>query len=130
MIYCTGGIRCEKAIVEMHNQGFESVYQLDGGILNYLAKMPNRSFEGECFVFDQRTAVDQDLKPSTRFAMCPHCGQPAADKLNCLRCDAETSVCTKCQEDVHLRTCSKNCAYHHRRAPHEKGARQVKTRYS
>jgi UPF0176 protein len=125
MIYCTGGIRCEKAIVEMQNQGFGSVYQLDGGILNYLEKLPHREFEGECFVFDQRLAVDQDLKPSVRYVMCPHCGQPASDKIECLRCETETSVCTQCAHETHLHTCSKNCAYHYLRAPGEKGAKQL-----
>lgn len=59
LIFCTGGIRCEKAIVEMNNQGFDQVYQLDGGILNYLNEKPHRNFDGECFVFDHRVAVDQ-----------------------------------------------------------------------
>lgn len=124
LIYCTGGIRCEKAIVEMHNHGFESVFQLEGGILNYLEKMPNRQFEGECFVFDHRVAVDQELKPSQVFKLCPHCGQPAKDKLSCLRCDTETYVCEKCLEHEHMKTCSKNCAYHYQRAPGEKGLSQ------
>ncbi|MDF1646036.1 MAG: rhodanese-like domain-containing protein [Legionellaceae bacterium] len=57
--YCTGGIRCEKSTAYFQSLGFEEVYQLDGGILNYIDKMPaDKSYwEGECFVFDERTVV-------------------------------------------------------------------------
>lgn len=63
-MYCTGGIRCEKASAYLLDQGFDEVYQLDGGILNYLAEVEpdaNR-WEGECFVFDQRVSVDTQLQ--------------------------------------------------------------------
>lgn len=126
LIYCTGGIRCEKAIVEMTNKGFENVYQLDGGILNYLAQFPEQKFEGECFVFDHRVAVDQQLKPSAQYKLCPHCGQPGDQKLSCLRCDTETVVCAPClKKEEAYSTCSKNCAYHYRLAPGKKGLRQT-----
>ena len=77
LMYCTGGIRCEKAILELEEQGFTDVHQLDGGILNYLNEYPHQEFEGECFVFDYRVAVDQELKPTRSYTLCPHCGQPA-----------------------------------------------------
>lgn len=125
LIYCTGGIRCEKAIVEMNNQGFDQVYQLDGGILNYLAEYPNRKFDGECFVFDHRVAVDQELKPSELYKLCPHCGQPADQPMNCLRCDNQTMICVTCAEIEERRTCSKNCAYHARLTPGKKGRSQM-----
>ena len=67
LMYCTGGIRCEKALLELEEQGFENVRQLEGGILNYLKEFPDRAFEGECFVFDYRVAVDQQLRPTTRY---------------------------------------------------------------
>lgn len=124
LIYCTGGIRCEKAIVEMHNHGFHNVFQLDGGILNYLARFPNRNFEGECFVFDNRLAIDQNLKPTTSYKMCPHCGQPADQPLTCLRCDTETVICPNCVKEPHRHTCSKNCAHHYAMNPGKKGNRQ------
>jgi UPF0176 protein len=124
LIYCTGGIRCEKAIVEMHQHGFENVYQLDGGILNYLAKFPNQKFEGECFVFDHRVAVDQNLQPSQTYRLCPHCGQPADQPLSCLRCDVDTVVCIECLKHDHHRTCSKNCANHYKATPGKKGRPQ------
>ena len=52
LMYCTGGIRCEKAILEMRAQGFNNVAQLEGGILNYLKEFPEQDYQGECFVFD------------------------------------------------------------------------------
>lgn len=125
LIYCTGGIRCEKAIVEMNNQGFDQVYQLDGGILNYLAEYPNKKFDGECFVFDHRVAVDQELKPSAIYKLCPHCGQPADQNLSCIRCETATTVCLTCAEVDERRTCSKNCAYHARLTPGKKGRSQL-----
>ena len=85
MLYCTGGIRCEKALLAMEREGFHDVYQLQGGILAYLEKYPEENFEGECFVFDHRVAVDQHLQPSKKFTLCPRCGDPSA-----------TPVCTSC----------------------------------
>lgn len=126
LIFCTGGIRCEKAIVEMHQSGFDQVYQLDGGILNYLAEKPNRNFEGECFVFDHRVAVDQDLKPSELYSLCPHCGQPADQVIACARCETDARICVRCQvTESALSTCSKNCANHYRLAPGKKGKPQT-----
>ncbi|MBX7138667.1 MAG: hypothetical protein K1X83_11855 [Oligoflexia bacterium] len=115
LIYCTGGIRCEKAAIEMENQGFKNVYQLDGGILNYLAQFPDQGFEGECFVFDHRVAVDQALQPSQRYGLCPHCGDPAAQRCSCLNCSKTAFICERCAQERALQSCSKNCAYHLRR---------------
>jgi UPF0176 protein len=60
--FCTGGIRCEKAAPLMIKKGFSEVYQLDGGILNYFKRVGKGYFEGECFVFDERIALDEKLK--------------------------------------------------------------------
>lgn len=111
LMYCTGGIRCEKAILEMQAQGYTNVSQLDGGILNYLEKCPNEAFEGECFVFDYRVAVDQNLQPSQVYKLCPHCGQPAHKPITCEKCGSEATVCTHCTDEAAV-TCSKNCAHH------------------
>lgn len=110
LMFCTGGIRCEKAIVAMEEQGYKEVYQLEGGILAYLEKFPHKNFEGECFVFDQRTAVKQDLKPSEVYAICPHCGQPGDTEMCCERCSTTKKVCTSCLQKAHRRSCSKRCA--------------------
>jgi len=111
LIYCTGGIRCEKAILAMHEQGFSNVHQLDGGILNYLKEYPDAEFTGECFVFDYRVAVDQKLQPTTQFKLCVHCGQPASESVDCSMCGHSGMVCSSCQTGG-IRTCSKNCQHH------------------
>ena len=79
LTFCTGGIRCEKAAPYLKAQGFSEVYQLDGGILNYMEHYPNGNFEGECFVFDDRVALDQNLQPSASYRRCPECGQPGSE---------------------------------------------------
>lgn len=112
LIYCTGGIRCEKAYIELIEQGFTNVYQLKGGILRYLEQFPHSLFSGECFVFDHRVALTQDLKPSNTYKLCPHCGNPADEKILCSKCAKETVVCKACIKEQRRRTCSKNCAYH------------------
>jgi len=61
--FCTGGIRCEKAAILMREAGVAHVYQLDGGILKYFEVAGHQHFEGECFVFDQRRALDPELAP-------------------------------------------------------------------
>ncbi|MEZ0297224.1 MAG: rhodanese-related sulfurtransferase [Candidatus Methylacidiphilales bacterium] len=64
VMFCTGGIRCEKAGPFMEREGFQKVFQLDGGILKYFEECGGEHYEGECFVFDQRVAVDSDLRES------------------------------------------------------------------
>jgi UPF0176 protein len=61
--FCTGGIRCEKAAIYLQDAGIEHVYQLDGGILKYFEDCGQAHFDGECFVFDDRRALDAALKP-------------------------------------------------------------------
>ncbi|MCG1043069.1 sulfurtransferase [Mycetohabitans sp. B8] len=62
--FCTGGIRCEKAAIHMHNIGIDSVYQLDGGILKYFEEVGGAHYHGDCFVFDHRTALNPQLEPT------------------------------------------------------------------
>jgi len=61
VMFCTGGIRCEKAGLHLLNMGFTEVYQLEGGILNYFTKMGNAHYDGECFVFDDRVALKANI---------------------------------------------------------------------
>lgn len=128
LIYCTGGIRCEKAIFELEAQGFKNVYQLEGGILNYLEQFPNSEYEGECFVFDSRVAVDQNLKPSEKYSLCPHCGDTSSEDIQCVKCDSDAKLCVTCleksQTHPELKTCSKNCRYHYTLHPDRKGVQQ------
>jgi UPF0176 protein len=61
--FCTGGIRCEKAALWMQAEGIADVYQLDGGILGYFEQVGGYGYEGRCFVFDERVALDSELRP-------------------------------------------------------------------
>ncbi len=114
-MFCTGGIRCEKAVPEVKRLGYEQVYQLQGGILRYLEEYPEGYFKGECFVFDHRVAVDKDLQPSKLYKLCPHCGNPAQEKISCSNCSKDSVICKHCSPQADRNTCSKNCAYHVRR---------------
>ena len=75
-MFCTGGIRCEKASSYMIKNGYKEVYQLEGGILKFLEEQESSSsWEGECFVFDERVAVDKHLNKG-RYQMCHACRSP------------------------------------------------------
>ena len=84
LTYCTGGIRCEKAVPWLLEQGFTEVYQLEGGILNYLEHYPDGHFEGDCFVFDERIAVNGRMEPAPNYSRCTRCGQPRRNDDPCL----------------------------------------------
>jgi UPF0176 protein len=73
--FCTGGIRCEKFTSWLSGEGFKNVYHLKGGILKYLEEIPQAesTWQGECFVFDERIAVDHRLEPSTTASRCTAC---------------------------------------------------------
>ncbi|MDX1950341.1 MAG: rhodanese-related sulfurtransferase [Rickettsiales bacterium] len=77
-MFCTGGIRCEKSTSLLKNMGFENVYHLDGGILQYLEDTNNKNnkWQGKCFVFDDRIAVDEFLKPVEGHIICKKCSRP------------------------------------------------------
>ncbi len=99
-MFCTGGIRCEKASSYLLEQGFEDVMHLKGGILKYLEDVdPNDSlWQGECFVFDERVTVDHDLKPGD-YTLCRGCRHPLSPSerqnpdfevgVSCERCIGE-----------------------------------------
>lgn len=75
VMFCTGGIRCEKAGPYMERAGFAQVFQLDGGILKYFEEVGGAHFEGECFVFDRRVGVNPALQP-TGAVLCYACQEP------------------------------------------------------
>ena len=80
-MFCTGGIRCEKASVYLEKKGFKNVYQLKGGILNYLKKIKKKNslWKGECFVFDNRVSLKHGLVQGT-YSICGGCRQPVSIK--------------------------------------------------
>ena len=75
VMFCTGGIRCEKASAVMLKSGFENVKQLEGGILDYFKDTDASHWDGDCFVFDDRVAVDKGLN-ETDYVMCYSCREP------------------------------------------------------
>ena len=101
-MYCTGGIRCEKSSAYLLNNGFDKVYQLDGGILAYLQQVPenNSRWRGECFVFDHRVSLDHQLQPGS-FSQCYACRSPLSPEdrqsslfepgISCPHCQADKS---------------------------------------
>ncbi|KZX60361.1 hypothetical protein A3709_12290 [Halioglobus sp. HI00S01] len=80
-MFCTGGIRCEKASAFMLQEGFEEVYHLQGGILKYLEEVPaeESAWEGECYVFDNRVAVNRELEKGS-YDLCFGCRMPITDE--------------------------------------------------
>jgi predicted sulfurtransferase len=75
VMFCTGGIRCEKAGPYMEREGFTNVHQLEGGILKYFEECGGAHYDGECFVFDRRVGVDPQLR-ETKTVMCFNCQMP------------------------------------------------------
>lgn len=108
VMYCTGGIRCEKASAYMKEQGFQDVYQLDGGIIQYVNQFPQGFYEGACFVFDDRLTsyVDRPI------SVCALCGVACAEFTNCynLDCDTLFVCCRTCREEM-KNTCSRECMH-------------------
>ena len=100
-MFCTGGIRCEKASFFLKKNGFKNVYQLKGGILNYLKniKKKNSLWTGECFVFDNRISVEHNLVSGT-FSMCSGCRKPisAIDKKS--KKYEEGVSCPNCHDNL------------------------------
>lgn len=88
-MFCTGGIRCEKATAYMLEQGFEEVYHLKGGILRYLETIPAEDslWEGECFVFDHRVSVDHGLDEGEAY-LCPNCHEVVKGGATCRHCES------------------------------------------
>ncbi len=87
-MFCTGGIRCEKSTAYARSRGFEEVYHLKGGILAYLAQIPEHDsqWRGDCFVFDERVSIGHGLDAGTQ-ALCKPCGQPMpAGAVRCPGC--------------------------------------------
>jgi UPF0176 protein len=83
LMYCTGGIRCEKASALFRNKGFKNVFQLHGGIAAYQEQFGNEHWQGECFVFDQRMTVRVE-EGLVQIGRCAHSGRATSRFVNCL----------------------------------------------
>ena len=100
-MFCTGGIRCEKASIFLEKRGFKNVYQLKGGIINYLKKIKkNKSlWKGECYVFDNRVSIKHGLMPGN-FSMCSGCRRPISNKNKKSNKYEEGVSCPNCHDSL------------------------------
>ena len=106
VLYCTGGVRCEKASAFMKENGFQNVQQLEGGIINYLSQFSDDNWQGNCFVFDDRLVSGKE-KPIT---LCESCDTSCSSYTNChnLDCDRLFIACEICLIKMN-KTCSEEC---------------------
>jgi UPF0176 protein len=100
-MFCTGGIRCEKTSVYLKKKGFKNIYQLNGGILNYLNKIKKKDsmWTGECFVFDNRISLKHGLKVGSYF-MCSGCRKPINTKDKKSKKYEEGVSCPNCHDNL------------------------------
>jgi UPF0176 protein len=111
IMYCTGGIRCEKASAYMLHKGFKNVFHLEGGIINYVNHAKEKGlpikFHGKNFVFDQRLG---ERVTNEIISQCHQCGKPADTHVNCVNdsCHLLFIQCEECREKYEG-TCSREC---------------------
>lgn len=100
-MFCTGGIRCEKSTAYLKQQGFEAVYHLEGGILKYLEEVPEQEslWQGECFVFDERVAVNHALQPG-QYDQCHACRMPITEQDKLHAHYQQGVSCHHCYQDL------------------------------
>jgi UPF0176 protein len=109
--YCTGGVRCEKASAYLVKKGFKDVYQLDGGIINFIKKYSDTYWVGGVFVFDERRVVDINSNEELKYiSKCHFCGKPTSYYINChnLQCDKLFVCCHDCKVKYDY-CCSDKC---------------------
>ena len=100
-MFCTGGIRCEKASIFLKKKGFKNVFQLKGGIINYLNKTKKKDslWKGECFVFDNRVSLKHKLKQGT-YSICGGCRKPISTKDKRSKKYEEGVSCERCYDTL------------------------------
>ena len=98
-MYCTGGIRCEKATAFLKAEGVQDVFHLEGGILRYLETTPEADslWRGECFVFDERVAVGHSLTPGSH-SLCRGCRMPVSEAGRASHRYIEGVCCDRCAD--------------------------------
>lgn len=126
MMYCTGGIRCELYSALLKKEGFNNVYQLDGGVINYGLKQGSTHWLGKLFVFDDRLTVPISDEPTPAIGTCHHCGTANENYFNCanMDCNHLFLCCSECLKQ-HEGCCCDTCMtaprlrpYHHQN-PHK-----------
>ncbi len=123
LMYCTGGIRCEKFSVLMKKKGYADVNQLHGGILTYAKEEGGAHYHGKCFVFDDRLAVPVNPNEEEPVSFCELSGQPADTYLNCANMDCnKLFICCEGAADKYQGCCSEACMNAPRVRPFNKEA--------
>ena len=120
LTYCTGGIKCEKASALLLKEGFKDVYQLHGGIIKYGKEAGGKDFEGKCYVFDNRVAVEVNSVNPVVISTCYNCGKTTPKMINCANpeCNEHFTQCDDCGEKM-LGCCSDTCMEHPRRREYD-----------
>lgn len=126
MMYCTGGIRCELYSAALKKRGFEKVYQLDGGIINYGLQEGSKHWLGKLFVFDDRLSIPISDEEAPIIAKCHQCNKPSESYYNCANMDCNElflccSDCLKAFEGCCSHKCSKagRVRPYHQQNPHK-----------
>ncbi len=118
LMYCTGGIRCEKFSVLMKKKGWSDVNQLHGGILKYAKEEGGRHFKGKCFVFDDRLVVPVNKENLEPIARCEITGKPADSYINCANMECnKLFVCSEKGAEIMEGCCSEECKQSEYRRP-------------
>ncbi len=117
--YCTGGIKCEKASAYLLDQGFKNVYQLHGGIIKYGIEEGGEDFEGKCYVFDNRLAVEVNKVNPKTISKCHICQIECDRMVNCANpeCNNHLAICAECLIEMDG-ACSIECKTHPRKRPY------------
>ncbi len=120
LTYCTGGIKCEKASAFLLENGFENVYQLHGGIIKYGMEAGGEDFEGKCYVFDNRIAIDVNTVNPVVISKCFICGTASDRMVNCanVTCNVHVPVCEDCGWKYEG-ACSEACKCHPEKRPYD-----------
>ncbi len=125
--YCTGGIKCEKASAYLLDQGFKNVYQLHGGIIKYGIEEGGEDFDGKCYVFDNRLAVDVNKINPEVISKCHICDELCDRMVNCANpeCNIHIAICPACLFEMEG-ACSHTCMEHPKKRPYNELGYYVK----
>lgn len=118
--YCTGGIRCEKATAYLMKNGFENIYQIDGGIFKYARETGGKDFDGKMYVFDNRITVDVNSVNPTLISNCHNCEKDESRMINCANpeCNKHIIQCEDCGWETDG-CCSDECKSHPRKRKYD-----------
>lgn len=111
---CTGGVRCEKASGYLKQQGFQDVYQLDGGMVTYMEKFPGKNFNGAMYSFDGRNVIDYDGQSHEIIGRCKKCGNKTEQYMDCKNnsCHGQFLYCADCFNKDGKMYCGDRCDMH------------------